>query len=134
MKKLFLVIMAVMTIFLGSSFKPNTTSQQVQSKATPQQDQCYRVKVTYDIIYELRTGRWGGSVIESKTVKTGEVYTTPICASSESEARDKAVDECNESCNNGEGKYVKEASNGNGYIFEVKRVTRTDIIGTCGSC
>ncbi len=133
MKKLFLILIAAMTIFFGSSFKPDATSQQVQSKATPQQDQCYRVKVTYDIIYERRTERWGGSVIESKTMKTGEVYVTPQCASSESEARDKAVSECYESCNNGEGKYVKESSNG-GYIFEVRRVTRTDIIGTCGNC
>jgi hypothetical protein len=134
MKKLFLILVAAITIFLGSSFKPNAMSQQTLSSATPQQEQCYRVKVTYDIIYELRTERWGGSVIQSKTVKSGETYITPQCADSESEARDQAVSECYNACNNGEGKYVKEASNGNGFIFEVRRVTRTDIIGTCGNC
>lgn len=129
MKKLFLVLIAAMTIFLGSSFKPNAMSQQIN--ATPQQEQCYRVKVTYDIIYELRTARWGGSVIESKIAKSGETYITPQNANSESEARDQAVSECYRSCNNGDGKFVKEASNGNGFIFEIRRVTRTEIIGTC---
>ena len=133
MKKLFLVLIAAMTIFFGSSFKPNTTSRQVQSNATPQQDQCYRVKVIYDIVYETRTARWGGTVVNSKTMATDQVYTTPQCASSESEARDQAVHECYEACNNQEGKYIKETSDGL-YMFEVRRVKRTEITGSCGNC
>ena len=132
MKKLFLIIIAAMTIFFGSSFKPNTTSQQTQSE-TPQQDQCYRVKVIFDIVYETRTARWGGTVVNSKTMATDQVYTTPQCASSESEARDKAVHECYEACNNEEGKYIKETSDGL-YMFEVRRVKRTEITGSCGDC
>lgn len=133
MKKLFLVLMAVLTILLGSSFKPNTTSQKFQSKATPQQDQCYKVKVTFDVIFEKRTARWGGTVIESTTGQTGASYTTSICAKNESEAREEAERECHNVCNNGEGKYVKETSDGY-YLFEIRRVTRTEIIASCGNC
>lgn len=132
MKKLFFVLIAAMAIFFGSSFKPQATSQQNQFNATPQQDQCYQVKVTFDVVYEIRTERWGGSVIESRVGKTGVSITTAQCAKSESDARDQAVRECYEFCNNEDGKYVKETSGG--YMFEVRRVTRTDIVGSCGDC
>lgn len=126
MKKIAILIIAAVMIVMGSSFRSHTT---------PRDDgrQCYQVKVTYDIVYETRTERYAvGSVVSSTIMYKDQVYFSNQCAISESQARDLAVQECYKSCSNNAGKYIQETSSG--YVFEVRRVTKTEIVGTCGNC
>lgn len=96
------------------------------------QDKCYNVKVYYDVVTEKRTGRYGGAVVSSVVTFKDMMVFSQQCASSESRARELAVNECYQSCNNEAGKYLR--TEGDYYVFEIRKVKKTEVVGTCGDC
>ena len=94
-------------------------------------DQCYVVKITYDIVWEYRTARYDGTTIKTETKKTGAWQTFRECADSEFAAIGRAKRSCFEVCSD-DGKYINKI--GEYYVFEVRRITSAEVTGSCGDC
>ena len=129
-KKLFFATICVMVcMFFCESF---TINDQICSRnEMTMSDQCYIVKITYDIVWEYRTDMYDGTTIKTETKKTGASQIFRECASSEFNAIESAKNSCYEVCTNN-GKYIKKI--GEYYVFEVRRITSAEVTGSCGDC
>lgn len=120
-------------MFICESFTVNDQTNYQNEMSMGSDEQCYIVKITFDVVWEYRTGRNGGTTVRNETRSSGVKITTRQCAYRESEAIDGAKYECYNFCNNGDGKYIKQTTDGY-YIFEVRRITSAEVTGSCGDC
>lgn len=81
----------------------------------------YVITVTYSVTYEYRD--YQGNVLSSQSGVSGS-QTFTVCAESEGEARQKAIQQCSSTCNYG-GQKVGSADIGGVKCtkYEVRRVT-----------
>ena len=98
-------------------------------------ERCYKVCIHVRQVEEVRTAYIGGSVISTRTMKDDVKMYESVCASSESEARNKARNNCSSTCSR-DGNYVRKTTvNGeDAYVFEVRTITSIEIVGSCGEC
>ena len=132
-KHFFATILVMVCMFICESFTVNDQTNYQNEMSMGGDSQCYIVKLTFDIVWEYRTGRNNGTTVRNETKRSGVKITTQQCAYSESGAIDGAKYECHNFCNNIDGKYIQQTSDGY-YIFEVRRITSAEVTGSCGDC
>ena len=94
----------------------------------------YKVKITFDITKETRTSRYGGTIISQQSLSTKSTIEY-ACATSETEARIQAKENCSSFCTR-EGNYLGTTSiNGEtAYMFEVRKISSVEIVEKQGQC
>ena len=85
------------------------------------QEKLYVIKVTYSVTYEFRDSN--GNVLSSQSGMDGSQIFS-VCAESEGQARQKAIEQCSSTCSYG-GQKVGSADIGGVRCtkYEVRRVT-----------
>lgn len=131
-KHFFATILVMVCMFICESFTVNDQTNYTNEMSMGGENQCYIVKITYDIVWEYKTTLYNGTTVRSEMKKNGKTTISRQCADSESKAINDAKDECHKVCSNN-GKYIKQSTDGY-YIYEVHRITSAEVTGSCGDC
>lgn len=101
----------------------------------PKENECYKVKITFQVIQEIRSDYYNGTVLNSKVIKNDAFRYERVCANSESEAKKQAAHLCSSECSR-VGNYIRKTTiNGEeAYVFEVRKISEIEIVGSCGEC